>query len=163
MPGTSSTATLGSPANAGRTNGRSSSSLSRDIAVNDRKENQGFRRDQRRPERDALVAARDGSRARGIGRARRGLEVQSMERVSKGCDSEADEHRVKALERAQLRHPRASHTDRDKCERQDAAHRSAERRYRTGGDGSGLGCWRSHASSRVDSVAKYGVKMIWPE
>src|SRR5438876_514267 len=158
MLGTSSTATLGSPANAGRTNGRRSSSLSRDIAVNDRKENQSLRRDQRRPERDALVAARDGSRARGIGRARRGLEIQAIERVSEGCDSEADEHRIKALERAQLRHPRASYADRDKCERQDAAHRSAERRYRTGGDGSGLRRWRFHAAGRVNSVAEYGVK-----
>ena len=43
--GTSSTACFGSPAKAGRTNGRSNSSLSRDIAVNDRKENQSLRRD----------------------------------------------------------------------------------------------------------------------
>src|SRR2546426_9250959 len=56
------------------------SSLSRDIAVNDRKEDQSLRRDQRRPERDALVAARDGSRTRGIGRS-------EERRVGKECRS----------------------------------------------------------------------------
>src|SRR5205809_7098653 len=139
-------------------NVRISNSLSRDIAVNDRKENQGVRRDQRRPERDALIAPRRRT-ARAFTVARRSSQIKPIERVSKGGDSEADEHRIKALERAKLRHPRASHTDRDKCERQDAAHRSSEHGNRASGDGSGLGCWRSHSSVRVNSVAQYGVKL----
>src|SRR2546425_10671288 len=107
MPETSSWAVFGSAANADIAAAKSSSALS-EVAIDDREQDQRLCRHQGRPERDALVAPRCGADARRIGRTGCGFEVQPVEGVGEGRDRQADECGIEALERAQLRDPRAA-------------------------------------------------------
>jgi hypothetical protein len=84
------------------------------MSIDERKDDHGLGRYQRRPEGDSLSAASHWRDAGCVGRARGGFEIEVVERIADGRDRNADEHWKEPLELTHLRDPRAAQADGDR-------------------------------------------------